>query len=391
MLLCLETQAFFFDNENAGSSRMNGYTLPGFWLRPHLDWRLGRRAEMQMGLHWLHFWGDHSPHDANEQGLFVTDFDSLKPALVTPWLRLRLTPSDAVTILLGCIDNHDGHHLPLPLYNFEHSFADNPEAGAQILLQLPWLTMDTWVDWQRFVWNRSAHHEVFFAGTTAELSTEGRRPSVEPTLNSQILNFQLHLPLHVVLQHLGGENLSDTTLEAETHLNAALGVGLSRQWGDLTLRADCMAMLYARTGGPEGDLTYVPNWEDWWYLASPRRNFKRGWGIYPRLTAQWRGIWAEASWWSSERFVPLLGSYHYSNVSVNTSDMTHDRIRVATLRGGWTWSPRPEYSLTLYAAWFHYFPYTADRTGYAKVHGKAADMFSFGLLVTFKPSLPLRF
>lgn len=374
----VEGKAFFIDNEHSGSSRVNGYTLPGFYLRPHVAWRFAPRAELEAGVHWLHFWGNHSPHDANEQGLINTDFDSLKPPMVVPWMRLRIAPTPTLTLVLGSLVNNNGHHLPLPLYNPERAFATNPETGLQLLWQTTWMDLDTWVDWQQFSWNESSHREVFIAGLSAE-------PSVG------LGKMRMHLPLHVVVQHLGGENRADTSHIVETHCNAAVGLGTSRQLGEWTLRADCMAMLYSRTGAPEGEALYIPNWEDWWYLTSPRRNFKHGWGLYPRLTAQWRDLHLEASYWTSEKFVPLMGCYHYSNVSVNTSDMTHDRIQVAALRGSWKWDAAPYCSLRLYAAWFHYFPYTADRTGYAKVHGKAANMFSFGMLVAFKPSLPLRF
>lgn len=375
--LQLDGEGFFYDNEHAGSTRVNGYTLPGFYLRPHLNWRIDEYLQLQLGVHWLHFWGNHSPHDANEVGLINTALDSIQPPMVVPWMQLRITPARDLTIILGSIPS-EGHRLPLPLYNNERIFADRPENGFQILFRKPWLDLDLWVDWQRFAWNRSPHREVFIAG----LSSEG-------TL--LVHQTGLHLPLHIVIQHLGGENRTDTLRKVETHCNLATGIGVSRQIGQWDLRADYLAMLYGRTGAPEGDLLYIPNWEDWWYLTSPRRNFKHGLGIYPRLTVQWRNLWMEGSYWVGDKFVPILGCYHYSNVSVNTSDMTHDRIRVAALRASWTFKPSDKYHLKIYGAWFHYYPYSADRTNNEKVQGSAAEMLSFGLQLHFNPAIDLRF
>lgn len=374
--IVLEGQAFFVNNEYAKSTRINGYTLPGFYLRPHIAWQFDSHIRLESGLHWLYFWGDHSMHDAKDQGLICSDWDSVKPPQVVPWLRLRITPTPTLTILLGSIDNNNGHHLPLPLYNPERAYATQPEAGIQLLWHKPWIDIDAWVDWQRFVWNRSSHREVFISGISAEP-------------NIGIGASRIHLPLHIVVQHLGGENRRDTTHQVETQFNAAFGFGISRQFNEWTLRADCLAMLYARTGSPEGELNYVCNWEDWWYLSSPRRNFKHGWGFYPHITAKWHELQIEASYWISKKYVPLIGCYHYSNVSINTSDMTHNRIQVTAIHGGWMWNIAHCCSLFLFASWFHYFPFTADRTGYEKQQGKSADMFSLGLQIAFRPHLTI--
>ncbi|KWW30810.1 MAG: hypothetical protein AUK63_789 [bacterium P3] len=371
----LHGNAFFIDNEHSGSSRVNGYTIPGVSLQPRLTWRLDRRVSLQTGVHWLHFWGNNSPYDKEGVDLLCTAIDSTQPAMLQPWVQLRLDPADWVTLVLGNLINTDGHRLPLPLYNPERTVAAEPEAGVQILLKRPWLLADVWVDWQQFIWNNSPRRERFIAGVSAEASVKTG-------------DWRLYAPMYLLAQHLGGEDRSDTTHSVQTYYNAAAGLGVSRQLGTVKLRADCSAMFFYRDGDKEGSLNYV-NADGWVYLSGPPLNFKRGWGVYPRLTAEWGNLWAEATFWSGEKFIPLLGCYHYSNVSVNTSDMTHDRIRVAALRMQWTPDKMRYCTMHIYGAYYHYFPFTADRTSYSKVEGKAADIFSVGVTVEFNFAVPL--
>lgn len=372
----LTGQAFFVNDESVGSTRVNGYTLPGFYLRPHIAWSFEKNVELQLGVHWLHFWGYRPSNDDNEEGLIASMLYSRKPSMIVPWLRVSYMPTPELTIVIGSLINENGHGLPLPLYNPERLFAIDPESGFQAILHTSWLTLDIWMDWRHFIWNRSAERETFVMGFSAE-----------PHFN--IGDTRLHFPIHGLVQHVGGEGHTDS-LESESHYNAALGLGVSRNFGQLKIRTDCMAMIYGRNGSAETEPVYVDNGEGWWYMASPKRNFKHGIGIYPRLTAEWKQLWLETSYWVGEGFVPLLGCYHYSNVSLNTSDMTHDRIQVAALRFSWTWDMNRISTLRLYGTWHHYFPYTADRTGYSKVQGDAADMFSMGLQVSFNPTLNLR-
>ena len=69
--------------------------------------------------------------------------------------------------------------------------------------------------------------------------------------------------------------------------------------------------------------------------------------------------------------------------------MTHDRIRVLTVRGGYTYNKLKHCTLKAEAAYYHYFPFTADRTGYLKVYSTASDLFSIGLFLNLHPRIRL--
>lgn len=369
--LRVEGLAFFVDNEYSGSLT-DGYTLPGFVLRPHVDWRLDRRVTLQLGANWLHYWGNHGFLRGPVNGVVPMASDTVSTLHIVPWLQACIDFTPELSLVLGSLVNTDGHGLPLPLYNQERIFATDPEAGAQLLADWRWLKADVWVDWRDFIWYGSPRQEVFNCGA----ALTPRLP-----LGS---GFVLTMPLHALVQHHGGEGLADTTMGHNNRFNGSAGLGLDYRNGELHLAARCQGMLYTRSGEEEGTLVY----DDWGCLISKPVNFKHGWGALATAEAEYGRAHADVSYWTGEKFIPLLGSYHFSNLSENTPDMTHDRTRVVTLRGCYTWTFR-DCRLMLTGAYYHYFPCTGDRTDYWKCQIPAENMFSFGLLLHFNPTIRL--
>ena len=56
LALRVDASQFFQDNEYFGL-HAEGYTLPGFYLRPVVEWHVTPLVTLEAGAHWLHFWG----------------------------------------------------------------------------------------------------------------------------------------------------------------------------------------------------------------------------------------------------------------------------------------------------------------------------------------------
>ena len=370
--LCIDNLHFFVDNEYA-ATRVDGYTLPGFVLRPRVEWRIEERVKIEAGVHWLHYWGAHGfPADQSLEGRNSYSGDATR-IHVLPWLQARVELTPWLSAVFGSLENNDGHQLPLPLYNPERQYAADPEGGVQLIVDHHAVQADLWVDWRDFIWNYSPTQERFCAG----LSARGRLHLSD--------RLELYLPLHAVLLHNGGEGVTDTTIPVRSRFNGAAGLGMSAAIGGFNLAAEGYLMGYFNNRGENS----TPVRDNEGYMVSPGLDFRTGWGFYPVLKAGYKGWRMEASYWQGEQFVPLLGCYHYSNISSNTPDMTHDMIRVLTVRGGYTYHGLKHCTLSTEVSYYHYFPYTGDRTGYLKVIRSASEHVSVGFFLHLHPRIKL--
>ena len=344
--LTLDGGVFFTDDEYFGP-RIEGYTLPGFVLRPKVQWNISRDVALQVGAHWLHYWGAHSYPAATNYGVLPDHSDTARAVHMLPWLQAKYRATTRLTLTFGSL-NPSTHMLPLPLYNPELTYAADPEQGLEVEADLPWLKGDVWVDWREFIWNNSPRQEHFTMGASGRLRL-------------YLSVWELYLPMHFVAQHVGGQVLATTT-PIQNNFNAAAGLGLSRPLPHSETMADlsCRLMWYHQHGN-----TAVP--------------FGDGWGVYPELTILFPVHWhMSVSYWSGHNFVPLMGSWLYSNLSSVDGATTFDRTDALTLNVGYRNTPWGEnYAFRLNASTL-YYP-LEHRMQYA-----------FGCSLFFNPTIRLR-
>lgn len=358
--LHIDGSTFFIDNEYFGD-RLSGYTLPGFVLQPKVEWRLHDKVTLSGGFHWLYYWGARDYPASTAYGAYPVYDSASRPLHLLPWLQTRIRFKDNLQLLLGCIDA-DWHHLPLPLYNPESNLTGDPELGIELKYSNSWLQWDMWVDWNEFIWDLSPVPERFTAGLSGQL------------LHCCLFgHWDLYLPLHFIVQHEGGQNMS-VSHNINNNFNAAAGLGVSREFSLHTyFDFSCRVMWYHQHGN----------------AAIP---FSHGWGFYPEMSVGFNKWSFLASYWHGKDFVPLMGSWHFSNLSANTPGLTFDRTRVVTLQVGWNWPNNPEitsFNLTLYGTLYHYLPSTGTfADGTTKEYGHR-NQFSFGAILSFKPTIKL--
>ena len=309
---------FFIDDEYFGR-RIEGYTLPGFALTPKMVWDNHKHLALEAGVHWLHYWGAHSYPATTSYGVLPTYSDTATRMHIVPWLRAKLQLAKGLELTLGSIYPDDNHYLPTPLRDVEREVAADPECGVMlsawgnIMGEDLWGKADCWIDWREFIWNNSPHQERFTMGLSGHLGYY--IPSTDLTLT---------LPLHFLAQHVGGQVLATTT-PIQNNFNAASGLGMQYDVSDTwNISLHCLAMWYHQHGN-----TAVP--------------FTDGWGLYPLLKAVYKNrLRFDLSYWQGERFVPLLGSWLYSNLSSVDGTTVFDRTQMLSFQTYYNWSPTGE-------------------------------------------------
>ena len=323
--LCVETRQFFQDNEFFGLHAV-GYTLPGFYLRPHLEWSAKSGAwRVEAGVHWLHFWGARNYPSGQSMNVWPIESDTTSAVHVLPWVRAEMgAPDGKWRVTMG---NLRAHKLPLPLYNPERLYAADPEAGVQMQLDYKHFDMDVWVDWREYIWQRSSRQERFTAG----LSGEWRVGSEE---------WEVKLPVHIIGQHVGGQGLKEHQA-VQNRFNGA--VGLLGEWrvesGEWRVEAGCYAMGFTQKN-------------------MPVVLYRRGWGIYPVISGEWRvksgELFIDGGYWQGHGFVPLLGSVLFSNVGFVDGITYFGMNRMFNIGARYSWQALEVGSISVEGRWYHY-------------------------------------
>ncbi len=206
--IAVDALAFFRDNEYS-SAMTDGYSLPGAWVRPKLEYDPNKNIHLELGAHGLFFDGankypNYAYHDIGKwKGNQYQD-----GVHILPWLRAE-AKMKGVSVVLGDIYGDVNHGIITPLYNKEQLMSADPEMGAQILVNHKGFDMDVWVNWQSYQFKEDTHQEAFIVGIT------GR----------QRLNSHLNIALNILAQHRGGEqDLPELNLGVQTICNGSLGV-----------------------------------------------------------------------------------------------------------------------------------------------------------------------
>ena len=353
LTLDIDGRVFFVDNEYFGE-RISGYTLPGFVLRPrlvlwgdqHLLW--GKGFTIEGGLHWLYLWGARDYPTLLSASPWPVNVDSAHGSHLLPWMQAKADFGNGITLTLGSLGN-SSHQLPLPLYDPNLLYVADPEAGAELTYVGKHAEADLWVDWREYIWNRSTVPERFTTGLSGKMQTYWDKT-------------QLYAPFHIVVQHEGGQNMS-VNHRINNNFNFATGMGLSYDAGDIIADISCRMMWYSQSGNPT-----VP--------------FDKGWGLYPELTLHHHGersvTRATLSYWYGKDFVPLMGSWLFSNMSALTPTLSFDRTQVLVAKASHVWTSGHQPCHLQLDASGYYYP------------DERRIQYSFGITILFKPRFRLK-
>lgn len=229
--LNFDALAFFKDNE-FDSDVVRGYSLPGFRVQPRLTYTPLPQVRLEAGMHATvyegankypsyvfhdiaHWKGDQHQHGAHALPFFRATA-SLGPDAAQDAAAPTQSRRSQTTVVVGNIYGGATHELLLPMYNPELLLTDDPEMGAQVLVDRRRWHSDVWINWQSYIFEEDTHQEAFTVGWTQRIELlQG------PT--------RLYVPVQLVVQHRGGEqDLPELSLGVQTLANAA--AGLACEW-----------------------------------------------------------------------------------------------------------------------------------------------------------------
>ncbi len=213
----LDATAAFRDNEYT-TPLTTGYTLPACILAPRLTYDPIRQIHMEVGARAIFFAGANKyPSWAYHDIVHWKGNQYQHGFHILPWLRLQAgffqdsRTGKSLNIVLGNIYGGQNHKLNDALWNPETDIIQDPEMGLQILWDRKHLHMDTWVNWQSFIYKLDTHQEAFTVGSSWIV-----KPGNSP-------RYQWSIPVQIVGQHRGGEHLQGNVGSVQTMWNASVG------------------------------------------------------------------------------------------------------------------------------------------------------------------------
>ncbi len=289
----IDNLSFFRDNEYS-STLTKGYSLPGLWIQPRLTYAPIEQIGLEIGLHATIFNG------ANKYPNYVYhDIATWKGnqyqsgAHILPWVRAK-AQFKHLTAVLGNIYGGQNHRLITPLFNPETNLSQDPETGFQLLWQRGRVKMDTWLNWQSFIFEEVSHQEAFTVGSAWRI---GLGKKQQPN------RLKWEIPVQVVIQHRGGEQ-DVTSLGVQTICNGSAG---------LTVRQEA-----ARTSGA---------FSHWGAEIHALGAYQQSGSLWPFDTGFAANAAAEVGLWKKlnikggffcapKHFVSLYGNHFFSTLSV---------------------------------------------------------------------------
>lgn len=274
----------FFDNKEFTGDIKKGYTLPGYFIQPRFVYKPTSKSSISGGIHTLYYAGA----DSTEK--------------LVPVFTLQYSMTDNIDFIIGTIDSRQSHFLPEPLFKPERFFISQPETGVQFLAKTDRLKGDLWVNWERFIKEKSPFQEVFTVGFSGIYS-------INPFEKSSGFYF----PIHALAVHNGGQidssNLPVTTL---ANLGGGVGYGYYFEGKGLTLGVECQYLI-SKDASPQ-----------------PHYVYKSGSAISPKIFVKSPSINIEVGYWSASKFVNPRGEELFGSVSMVDSSLNQNSRDIIT-------------------------------------------------------------
>lgn len=362
--LNVDNISFFRDNEYK-SELVKGYTLPGIWIAPTLSYQPLRNLKVDIGVHMLHYWGSHAYPNFNYSHISAWNTDHVQKGFhAVPVFRahLQLTPSFGVVV--GTLFGKQNHGLTAPLYNDELNLSADPETGVQLLWKTQAFSLDTWINWESFIYRKDTHQESFAFGFSSRILPSRHEARTK-----------VYIPVQALFQHRGGEiNTEAKERSIKTWLNAATGLGITVPLATripVRLNAEADMAFYSQQAG-----TALP--------------FGKGYGLLMKTAAQvWRCN-VSASYWRCHDFVSILGSPLYGAISLDEEGLTLTDPQTVCFKAEYAQSLGRGFSWGAHADLFYQPKATAAQTGTGEFTASSSLNFVAGIYIRIHPSFLLK-
>jgi hypothetical protein len=270
--------ANFFRNNEYKSPVVDGYTLIGLWGRFLMEYYPANNLRLQVGGHFLKYHGS-EPIDKHKS---------------MPYYTIQYNPFHNMEIIFGNFNNNRNMGLLEMLYEPENYFTEKPPGGLQVRYANKWLTAQTWINWENFIFPGDSLQEVFTNGSLVDLELIDRE------------NFQLSVPVQFMYYHEGGE-IDSANKEIQTLMNGAAGLNFryrAKRW----------------TFGAEG---YYLGYRE--ATANRRQLFTAGYGGLARLSAAFDRSVVSVGYWQGDRYLSPKGRVLYQSYVLPANGEIHHR------------------------------------------------------------------
>ncbi|MBO4642604.1 MAG: hypothetical protein J5661_07095 [Bacteroidaceae bacterium] len=349
----LNALTFFRDNEY-DSNITRGYSLPGTWLQPKLTYNPIAPIHLELGLHGLILDGANKyPNYAYHDIATWKDNQYTSGAHLLPWFRAQADLRH-LTFVLGNIYGAQNHRLIDPLFNPEQNISADPEMGIQILLDRPHVHLDTWLNWQSYIYELDTHQEAFTVGVNSHLKW-----------NKKENRFHWSSSIQLLIQHRGGEQ-DVTALGVQTLCNASAGIRMDYTPADNHLLT-CLSTEVNLLG------SYQQSGHLW--------PFDTGFATHVGVAASlWDKLGMRIGYFDApKQYANLYGSPFMSTISLKRENLTFNGLHTAYLRVDYTHTFTKAYKLGAELEAFS-----------AHSHGENDLCFSFGIYLRVDPSILIK-
>ena len=225
-----------------------------------------------------------APNVQIEAGIFVRkDFGNNAFTSIQPIFAVKIQKQFS-QFLFGNLEGQLNHHLIEPMMNPERVILNRQEAGLQYTKRKINTFFDSWIDWQKMIYNGSDFKEEIFAGFSWN-----KKLITKP-------NFSFSIPVQLTFQHRGGQTTKDTG-QVITNINTAIGV--EAEWRLKGFLEKIRIQNYFV--GYRQNSNYHPFFPD-------------GLGVYLNLTAETKFINLMISYWNSTGYISDAGGDLYQSV-----------------------------------------------------------------------------
>jgi hypothetical protein len=166
----------FFKNNEFFNNFYEGYTLIGYFAEPEIIWHPVDKIAISGGTHFQKYSG-------------IKGFSEICPVF-----SFAYSPFAGAEIRFGTLDNNGNHELEDQIYFSEKFLTDNQENGFQLKYKTKRLKIDTWLNWESFIFHGSDYPERLTFGTSDNLK-----------INSNAHKFRLSADLQAIITHRGGQ------------------------------------------------------------------------------------------------------------------------------------------------------------------------------------------
>ena len=362
--LNVDNISFFRDNEYQ-SDLVKGYTLPGIWIAPTLSYQPLRNLKVDVGVHMLHYWGSNAYPNFNYSNVSSWKADHVQKGFhAVPVFRAHLQLTPTLGVVVGTLFGKQNHGLLAPLYNDEMNLSADPETGVQLLWKTPVLHLDTWINWESFIYRKDTHQESFAFGFSSRIMPSRKQAKA-----------QVYIPVQALFQHRGGEiNTAAEERSIKTWLNAATGIGLS-----VPLSTHIPVRLHA-----EADMAFYSQ------QAGTALPFSQGYGLLMKTAAQ---VWRcnlSASYWRCHDFVSILGNPLYGAVSMEEDGPTLTNPQMVCIRAEYAQNLGRGFSWGVHADLFDQLTTMATQKGMGEYTASSNLNFAVGIYIRIHPSFLLK-